>query len=124
MVRVEQKNITLIERNIYDDGPYEFENDNFEHPNSPVPAHSYLGELFTQKTLYMVFVYLLGYFVMTLSNCLLQNMRCSHISYQGFYIRCEKMCFLSNNLQDHKQQPPCVCVLLLLKSTHTHTLIE
>ncbi|PWA31315.1 hypothetical protein CCH79_00002766 [Gambusia affinis] len=43
MVRVEQKNITLIERNIYDDGPYEFENDNFEHPNSPVPAHSYLG---------------------------------------------------------------------------------
>uniref|UniRef100_A0A3B5MPC8 Integrin, alpha 6a n=1 Tax=Xiphophorus couchianus TaxID=32473 RepID=A0A3B5MPC8_9TELE len=45
MVRVEQKNITLIERGIYNDGPYEYENDNdnFKHPNNPVSAHSYLG---------------------------------------------------------------------------------
>uniref|UniRef100_A0A3P9NBI9 Integrin subunit alpha 6 n=1 Tax=Poecilia reticulata TaxID=8081 RepID=A0A3P9NBI9_POERE len=41
MLRVEQKNITLIEREIFHDGPYEFEND--KQPNSSVPANSYLG---------------------------------------------------------------------------------
>uniref|UniRef100_A0A3B3VT15 Integrin subunit alpha 6 n=1 Tax=Poecilia latipinna TaxID=48699 RepID=A0A3B3VT15_9TELE len=40
MVRVEQDNITLVEKNIFHDGPYEFQND--KHPSS-VSAHSYLG---------------------------------------------------------------------------------
>ncbi|XP_014868820.1 PREDICTED: integrin alpha-6-like isoform X1 [Poecilia mexicana] len=40
MVRVEQDNITLVEKNIFHDGPYEFQDD--KHPSS-VSANSYLG---------------------------------------------------------------------------------
>ncbi|XP_061697252.1 integrin alpha-6 isoform X2 [Syngnathoides biaculeatus] len=44
IVRVEQKNNTLLEMGIYDDGPYEVGDEHILNPELvPVPAHSYLG---------------------------------------------------------------------------------
>uniref|UniRef100_A0A4W5Q2U9 Integrin, alpha 6b n=1 Tax=Hucho hucho TaxID=62062 RepID=A0A4W5Q2U9_9TELE len=44
VVRVEQKNNTLLEMGFYDDGPYEVGDENRLDPNLvPVPANSYLG---------------------------------------------------------------------------------
>uniref|UniRef100_A0A8C8K9D4 Integrin alpha-2 domain-containing protein n=1 Tax=Oncorhynchus tshawytscha TaxID=74940 RepID=A0A8C8K9D4_ONCTS len=44
IVRVEQKNNTLLERGFYDDGPYEVGDENRLDPDLvPVPANSYLG---------------------------------------------------------------------------------
>uniref|UniRef100_A0A8C7QZ66 Integrin subunit alpha 6 n=1 Tax=Oncorhynchus mykiss TaxID=8022 RepID=A0A8C7QZ66_ONCMY len=47
IVRVEQKNNTLLEKGFYDDGPYEVGDENRLDPDLvPVPANSYLGILF------------------------------------------------------------------------------
>ncbi|TDH06897.1 hypothetical protein EPR50_G00118160 [Perca flavescens] len=44
IVRVEQKNNTLLEMGVYDDGPYEFRDDHLLNPGFvSVPANSYLG---------------------------------------------------------------------------------
>ncbi|XP_029967718.1 integrin alpha-6 isoform X2 [Salarias fasciatus] len=44
VVRVEQKNNTLLEMGIYDDGPYEVGDEHLLNPELvPVPANSYLG---------------------------------------------------------------------------------
>uniref|UniRef100_A0A8C1RLR2 Integrin subunit alpha 6 n=1 Tax=Cyprinus carpio TaxID=7962 RepID=A0A8C1RLR2_CYPCA len=44
IVRVEQKNNTLLEMGLFDDGPYEVGDENRLDPNLvPVPANSYLG---------------------------------------------------------------------------------
>uniref|UniRef100_A0A8C5GRQ9 Integrin alpha-6-like n=1 Tax=Gouania willdenowi TaxID=441366 RepID=A0A8C5GRQ9_GOUWI len=44
VVRVEQKNNTLLEMGIYDDGPYEVGDEHLLNPDLwPVPANSYLG---------------------------------------------------------------------------------
>uniref|UniRef100_A0A7N5ZUK5 Integrin alpha-2 domain-containing protein n=1 Tax=Anabas testudineus TaxID=64144 RepID=A0A7N5ZUK5_ANATE len=44
IVRVEQKNNTLLEMGVYDDGPYEVGDENVLNPELvPVPANSYLG---------------------------------------------------------------------------------
>lgn len=44
VVRVEQKNNTLLEMGFYDDGPYEVGDENRLDPDLvPVPANSYLG---------------------------------------------------------------------------------
>ncbi|XP_022068905.2 integrin alpha-6 isoform X3 [Acanthochromis polyacanthus] len=44
IVRVEQKNTTLLEMEVYDDGPYEVGNDQSSNPElMPIPANSYLG---------------------------------------------------------------------------------
>ncbi|XP_044221590.1 integrin alpha-6 isoform X1 [Thunnus albacares] len=44
IVRVEQKNNTLLEMGVYDDGPYEVGDENLFNPDLvPVPANSYLG---------------------------------------------------------------------------------
>uniref|UniRef100_A0A8C6UDH7 Integrin, alpha 6a n=1 Tax=Neogobius melanostomus TaxID=47308 RepID=A0A8C6UDH7_9GOBI len=44
IVRVEQKNNTLLEMGVYDDGPYEVGDENLLSPDLvPVPANSYLG---------------------------------------------------------------------------------
>ncbi|XP_073710952.1 integrin alpha-6 [Misgurnus anguillicaudatus] len=44
VVRAEQKNNTLLDMGMYDDGPYEVGNENRLDPNLvPVPANSYLG---------------------------------------------------------------------------------
>nr|XP_019945545.1 PREDICTED: integrin alpha-6 isoform X1 [Paralichthys olivaceus] len=44
IVRVEQKNNTLLEMGVYDDGPYEVGDEQFWNPDLvPVPANSYLG---------------------------------------------------------------------------------
>ncbi|CAN9497762.1 unnamed protein product [Ophioblennius macclurei] len=44
IVRVEQKNNTLLEMGIYDDGPYEVGSEHLLNPELvPVPANSYLG---------------------------------------------------------------------------------
>ncbi|XP_016300936.1 integrin alpha-6-like [Sinocyclocheilus anshuiensis] len=44
IVRVEQKNNTLLEMGVFDDGPYEVGDENRLDPNLvPVPANSYLG---------------------------------------------------------------------------------
>ncbi|KAM3861692.1 integrin alpha-6 [Diretmus argenteus] len=44
IVRVEQKNNTLLEMGFYDDGPYEVGDENILDPDLvPVPANSYLG---------------------------------------------------------------------------------
>uniref|UniRef100_A0A7N6A5N5 Integrin alpha-2 domain-containing protein n=1 Tax=Anabas testudineus TaxID=64144 RepID=A0A7N6A5N5_ANATE len=45
IVRVEQKNNTLLEMGVYDDGPYEVGDENVLNPELvPVPANSYLGK--------------------------------------------------------------------------------
>ncbi|MEQ2200255.1 hypothetical protein XENOCAPTIV_026120 [Xenoophorus captivus] len=49
IVHVAQQNYTLLERGIYDDGPYEF----METKPVLIPAHSYLGELSTNKTVHL-----------------------------------------------------------------------
>ena len=42
---MEQKNNTLLEMGVYDDGPYEVGDENLLRPEFvPVPANSYLGE--------------------------------------------------------------------------------
>ncbi len=42
---MEQKNNTLLEMGLFDDGPYEVGDENRLDPNLvPVPANSYLGE--------------------------------------------------------------------------------
>ncbi|XP_051259735.1 integrin alpha-6 isoform X2 [Dicentrarchus labrax] len=44
IVRVEQKNNTLLEMGVYDDGPYEVGDENLLNPELvPLPANSYLG---------------------------------------------------------------------------------
>uniref|UniRef100_A0A673AFB4 Integrin alpha-2 domain-containing protein n=1 Tax=Sphaeramia orbicularis TaxID=375764 RepID=A0A673AFB4_9TELE len=44
IVRVEQKNNTLVKMEVYDDGPYEVGDENVLNPELvPVPANSYLG---------------------------------------------------------------------------------
>ncbi|XP_024919730.1 integrin alpha-6 isoform X2 [Cynoglossus semilaevis] len=44
VVRVEQKNNTLLDLGVYDDGPYEVGDENLLNPELvPVPANSYLG---------------------------------------------------------------------------------
>lgn len=45
MVRVEQRNKTLVDMEMYDDGPYEVGDEHLSDPDLvPVPANSYLGE--------------------------------------------------------------------------------
>lgn len=45
MVRVEQRNKTLVDLEMFDDGPYEVGDENLSNPDLvPVPANSYLGE--------------------------------------------------------------------------------
>lgn len=45
MVRVEQRNKTLVDMEVYDDGPYEVGDESLSDPDLvPVPANSYLGE--------------------------------------------------------------------------------
>lgn len=42
---MEQKNNTLLEMGVYDDGPYEVGDENVLSPDLvPLPANSYLGE--------------------------------------------------------------------------------
>lgn len=49
IVRVEQKNNTLLEMGVYDDGPYEVGDEHLLNPELvPVPANSYLGECLPQ----------------------------------------------------------------------------
>lgn len=49
-VRVEQKNNTLLEMGLFDDGPYEVGDENLLNPDLvPVPANSYLGECLTTE---------------------------------------------------------------------------
>ncbi|XP_041662978.1 integrin alpha-6 isoform X1 [Cheilinus undulatus] len=44
IVRVEQKNNTLLEMGVYDDGPYEIGDEHLSNPELvPLPANSYLG---------------------------------------------------------------------------------
>ncbi len=44
-MRIEQKNSSLWEENIFDDGPYEVGDEGQLDPDLvPVPANSYLGE--------------------------------------------------------------------------------
>ncbi|XP_028249153.1 integrin alpha-6 isoform X2 [Parambassis ranga] len=44
LVRVEQKNSTLLDMEVYDDGPYEVGDETQLNPDLvPIPAHSYLG---------------------------------------------------------------------------------
>lgn len=50
IVRVEQKNNTLLEMGVYDDGPYEVGDEHLLNPELvPLPANSYLGECLTTK---------------------------------------------------------------------------
>lgn len=52
MVRVEQRNKTLVDMEVYDDGPYEVGDENLSDPDLvPVPANSYLGEWTTTMSL-------------------------------------------------------------------------
>lgn len=52
MVRVEQRNKTLVDMEVYDDGPYEVGDENLSDPDLvPVPANSYLGECKTTTCL-------------------------------------------------------------------------
>lgn len=45
MVRLEQKNDTLLEKGIYDDGPFETGDESQKDPELvPAPPNSYLGE--------------------------------------------------------------------------------
>lgn len=45
IVRLEQKNTSLFEKDIFDDGPYEVGDENrLDADLVPVPANSYLGE--------------------------------------------------------------------------------
>lgn len=45
IVRMEQKNNTLLEMGVYDDGPYEVGDEHVLSPDLvPLPANSYLGE--------------------------------------------------------------------------------
>lgn len=42
---MEQRNKTLVDMEVYDDGPYEVGDENLSDPDLvPVPANSYLGE--------------------------------------------------------------------------------
>lgn len=48
MVRLEQKNDTLLDLGIYDDGPFEAGDENEKNPDLvPAPANSYLGKMLT-----------------------------------------------------------------------------
>lgn len=54
IVRVEQKNNTLLEMGVYDDGPYEVGDENLLNPELvPVPANSYLGECLPLKQIHL-----------------------------------------------------------------------
>lgn len=45
IVRMEQKNNTLLEMEVYNDGPYEVSDENLLNPDLvPLPANSYLGK--------------------------------------------------------------------------------
>lgn len=51
IVRMEQKNNTLLEMGVYDDGPYEVGDENLLNPELvPLPANSYLGERLPTKS--------------------------------------------------------------------------
>ncbi len=51
---MEQKNNTLLEMGLFDDGPYEVGDENRLDPNLvPVPANSYLGERENHVCLYL-----------------------------------------------------------------------
>lgn len=55
-VRVEQRNKTLVDMEVYDDGPYEVGDESLADPDLvPVPANSYLGECTTTKCDFLVF---------------------------------------------------------------------
>lgn len=54
IVRVEQKNNTLLEMGVYDDGPYEVGGENILNPDLvPVPANSYLGKSLSTRRIYV-----------------------------------------------------------------------
>lgn len=55
VVRVEQKNSSLWEKGIYDDGPYEVGDESRLDPELvPVPASSYLGEFIITLIIYVI----------------------------------------------------------------------
>ena len=54
---MEQKNNTLLEMGVYDDGPYEVGDEHLLNPDLvPVPANSYLGECLPTKYNRAIFV--------------------------------------------------------------------
>lgn len=73
MVRVEQRNRTLVDMEMYDDGPYEVGDEHLSDPDLvPVPANSYLGECKT--TMCMSQLHTLGFcHSVFLLSCALQS---------------------------------------------------
>lgn len=54
IVRMEQKNETLLLEGVYDDGPYEVGDENEKNPDLvPAPASSYLGKPLLALYIYM-----------------------------------------------------------------------
>lgn len=61
IVRVEQKNNTLLEMGFYDDGPYEVGDESRLDPELvPVPANSYLGKFKLYVCLYNICLTCIG----------------------------------------------------------------
>lgn len=55
---MEQKNNTLLEMGVYDDGPYEVGDEHLLNPELvPLPANSYLGECLTTKYIFEPHLY-------------------------------------------------------------------
>lgn len=53
---MEQKNNTLLDMGVYDDGPYEVGDEHLLNPELvPVPANSYLGEGLSASSYFHVF---------------------------------------------------------------------
>lgn len=56
---MEQKNTTLLEMGVYDDGPYEVGDENILNPELvPVPANSYLGKSLSTRCIYAMLLFL------------------------------------------------------------------
>lgn len=56
MVRLEQKNDTILEMGIYDDGPFEVGDESEKNPELvPAPPNSYLGELQHSLKKFLIF---------------------------------------------------------------------
>lgn len=71
MVRVEQRNKTLVDMEVYDDGPYEVGDENLSNPDLvPVPANSYLGESKTTMWLsHLQHLFISSSFFLPCTNC-------------------------------------------------------
>lgn len=55
---MEQKNNTLLDLGVYDDGPYEVGDENLLNPELvPVPANSYLGKKLDLSSSHEVFCF-------------------------------------------------------------------